>query len=354
MCEKMLEAESTRRLYGSSPTPAASSMPPERTKDGAKPKFSLPNTVHASPVDLIRSNSVGSSGSSGRSTPVNQIPTPWVVPTFNQQVIPSNHYLSTPTSQLPPGMVYTSGGYFHPAIPAAGQHVSPMTNHTSPNAGPTSTSGYFATSTGNITTPTTADRHPPPLQYSPQSSGNQTVPTVSSGRQYPNQPLPVRYMYFPPVNTSNDQFSGGSSQLDTRYQSVPVNQPYGQGGVFVPISESTGLVHRQQNVPQPTGFIPVQSMPNSILHDQVFNTLPNLSGSNPPHSVNMTSDPYFMQYQPGMVHGAQGSQFVGGIVTQRELNIAPTTVNTSPGRNAAFGNIQPNGRPIDNDDYLQG
>ena len=206
-CQKMLEIESKKCLYGSSPT----SGPP--TPDTPGPvNLARFRTDAMLPVDLPRSNSTGSAGSShssGRSTPVNPIPTPWVIPprypvaTTAGQIAKPMHY---PTTTLPPDTVYINGNYYQ-RLPATGQ-ISPndqplgsspslpRANKTSPNSGYPiySTNGFFATSASR-NTPTTA-----PLQ------------SVASGMSIPTG-------YFLP--TSQPQPYPMVSQFDPRYHTSP-------------------------------------------------------------------------------------------------------------------------------------
>ena len=190
----MLEIESKKCLYGSSPT----SAPP--TPDTSGPvnlaRLKMDTTP---PFDLPRSNSTGSAGSShssGRSTPVNPIPTPWVIPprypvaTTAGQIATPVHY---PTSTLPPGIVCINGNYYQ-QLPAPNQ-ISPKdqpqspslsrANKTSPNSGYPmySTNGFFATTAGRQT-PTSA-----PLQTMAPGASIPTGYFLPASQQQPYQVL---------------------------------------------------------------------------------------------------------------------------------------------------------------------
>ena len=239
-CEKMLQEESKKCLYGSSPT--ADPPSPLKLAQGARNK-----TDGVSPFDLPRSNSTGSAGSShssGRSTPVNPIPTPWVVPPRNPvatssavPVVTPVHY---PTTGLPPGIVCINGNYYQPvtsaghmpgmpyALPThttmtAGQVLptnqpqktspSSSANQTSPNAGYPiySTNGYFATNPGI---------NPPK---------NPTIPTVSSQTTRPGMPIPTGYFspttHFSPTTQTQGYTTSYpvTGQFDPRYHTSPGN-----------------------------------------------------------------------------------------------------------------------------------
>jgi hypothetical protein len=218
----MLEQESKKCLYGSSPTP-----------DPPSPLKARSRTDGVSPFDLPRSNSTGSAGSShssGRSTPVNVIPTPYVVPprypvaTTAGQVVTPVH-----TDGLPPGTVCINGNYYQPVtstghvpgmpfpspthppvstgemLPTNNpQKTSPsasVANHTSPNTGYPiySTNGYFATDSGRNT-----PKNPPISTVAPQGVG-------------PGMSIPTGY-FSPASQTTSYPVAG---LFDPRYHTLP-------------------------------------------------------------------------------------------------------------------------------------
>ena len=204
----MLEVESNKGLYGSPSTPD----PPSPVKLPIGPRNRIENTP---PFPLPRSNSTGSAGSSdtsGRSTPVNPIPTPWVVPprypvpTLPAQVVPPGGY---PTSVLPPGTVCINGNYYQPVkIPNTSQ-ISPIDKpqvggqsssegkQISPNAGYSlyNTNDYFTSATGRST---------PTSMVSSQATG-------------PGVATPTGY--FTPA--SQPQSYPVASRIDQRYHTLP-------------------------------------------------------------------------------------------------------------------------------------
>ena len=188
------------------------------------------------------------------------------------------------------GLVYSEGGYFYPVD--SGHHVSPtgiQTNQTSPSFPLVTTSGYFGTSTGNITTPSTRERHSPAMPYPPftgvttgnlrnsQSpvmayqpfNGDQRVPPIAS--QYATVPRqPARYsMYYSPLN--QQAFLVNSQHPNMRFPTSPDNM-HGHGGVFVPISTTPNL-QSTSNVPTTSGFVSTPLPGDPQRHDQLFNPL---------------------------------------------------------------------------------
>ena len=221
----MLQEESRKCLYGSSPTPDPPS--PIKLLTGGRNK-----TDGISPFDLPRSNSTGSAGSShssGRSTPVNPIPTPYMVPPrypVATTSVPVVGPAPFPSATLPPGTVCINGNLYQPVTsaghmpyptPAPGNQVlstsqsqrtspSSAVNKTSPNSTYPiyNTNGYFATN------PNT------PMNQSNPSNTSRNQSKVSSQTMGPGVSFPTGY-YSPATQTQGypTPFS------DPRYRTSP-------------------------------------------------------------------------------------------------------------------------------------
>ena len=205
----MLQEESKKCLYGSSPTTDPSS--PIKLLSAGRNR-----TDGSSHFDLPRSNSTGSAGSShssGRSPPVNPIPTPWVVPprypvaTPSVPVVSPAHYAG---SVLPPGTVCINGNYYQPVTSAGHIPVTPypLTTHTPVTAGQ-----VFQTSKPQKTSPSSAAN-----QISPNSGG---YPTYNTNGYFETNPS-VNTAKNQPVSTVPSQVMGPGVSIPTRYFSPAV------------------------------------------------------------------------------------------------------------------------------------
>ncbi|CAB3980572.1 TGF-beta-activated kinase 1 and MAP3K7-binding 3 isoform X1 [Paramuricea clavata] len=336
-CQKILEQESKKCLYGSSPTPD----PPSPLKVRSR-------TDGVSPFDLPRSNSTGSAGSShssGRSTPVNVIPTPYVVPprypvaTTAGQVVTPVH-----TGGLPPGTVCINGNYYQ-LVPSTGhvpgmptnnpQNTSPsasVANHTSPNTGYPiySTNGYFTTDSGRNT-----PKNPPISTVAPQGVG-------------PGMSIPTGY-FSPASQTQGYSTSYPVAGLfDPRYHTLPGNIP-----------------------------LPMISTPNMPTSSNVRPLCSTSPANRQEAATLMTDERRHLNISPNRM-GVHSGQFDTRFQTNpagnsSRQNLEPLYISTSPGMNSpeilrrlnrsggspeelqkalgALGVV--NRQPVANDDYLR-
>lgn len=210
----MLEQESKRCLYGSSPTtpdPPSFLKSPHAYRNSASPSCELP-----------RSNSTGSAGSShssGRSTPVNATPTPWLVPPGSYA--PNIARQVSSPGILPPGTVCINGSYYQPLpnagpmpgvpypVPISNVHTSPKSQQTSPvlanqtlqnSAYPAFNNSYCKTGAGQAT--------------------NQCVPlsTISPQAIQPGVVIPTGY--FAPTSQTYPSSYPMTAQLDSGYHGL--------------------------------------------------------------------------------------------------------------------------------------
>ena len=186
----MLRRESDKGMYGGSPT--ADQMIPTDLFGNPRSASGRNRTESTPPFDLPRSNSTGSAGSShssGRSTPVNPIPTPWMAPP--RYSTPSPLRQGAQSMALPPGTLLINGNYYQPYCPTSGSQgqISPIdnqmgnsqtlsrvtTNRTSPSAVYPiySTNGYFQTNVAG----TLPQIQPPAMVSSKPAGPGVSIPT---------------------------------------------------------------------------------------------------------------------------------------------------------------------------------
>ena len=312
-CLRILEGESIKCLYGSSPTHDI----PNFLMKGLKaigPKVGPGSTANSgSPVGFNRSNSTGSTSSghsSGRSTPVNVIPTPWVVPKSHAPVtnagytLTPNQYSSVPPSHMSSGMVYSpiNSSYYHPTAGAghhgllttpggilhftampSGRQISPREsypplndnaytqgtipglmgadnriNQTSPNVVYPlhSTNDFYQINTTDVTTSTGSSRTSPasaqevcldPTYYSLASNHS----SHSGQMHHPVSTVGDKSAYY--VTTNPPQF-------DTRSQTLPAGSSRVPGAVILPSPYSTVTGNETQCLPVNAGFVPINPL----------------------------------------------------------------------------------------------
>ncbi|XP_028415427.1 TGF-beta-activated kinase 1 and MAP3K7-binding protein 3-like isoform X1 [Dendronephthya gigantea] len=308
-CDLMLRRESDKGMYGSSPT--ADPVLPADPLGNLRLTAGRNRVESTPPFDLPRSNSTGSAGSShssGRSTPVNPIPTPWIAPPRYPTPAPLRQI--TPPMALPPGTLFINGNFYQPYRPRPGPpgQVSPIDNQmgtpstlprvtnsrTSSNAAYPiySTNGYFQTSVAG----TPAQNQPTTMVSSKTVGPGVSIPTsfFTPTRQTQGYPT-MSYATTPPYD---------QNYMQGTYRMATPNQP-NAAGYRTTGSSNQPQDHRMLLTDEPrvsnAGITPGRVAGSAAQMDTRFQTKPHRNLKNPLH----------VQTSPGVITPEMSRKFSG-------------------------------------------